>query len=437
MPAQETAFTLATAEPHSSSGADKRGRGHSSTGQFLRLNIYALILTAFWTPLNTLLLPGLVESRAPAEIRGSALGAMTLVGVGIAVLVQPGLGAMSDRWRSPERRRVPIAAASVVSVPLVIGLWLVPGFFTLLAIYIVLQCAMNTAQAAFQALIPDYVGPSNRSRASGIKTSLEVGGNAVGLGLAGGVLLAGGGEGVQILTLAGLLAAGVTIAIRTVPRIRHEPANLEPLRPPWKVFAPLKTGSAEFRLAILLRFLFLLGLYPVQRFILFLLEDRYGLEDPLARASIFIFIAIVIASAGGLAAGILDDYISTRWLLAGTVILSGASLAGIAFSPTLPILAIPSFILAFNAGAFQALNWGAIANALRDDEAARYFGLANIATAGAGAMTGIFGPLVDLADRFVPGATYQILFSICALVTASCLLVLRHDAAAPSIAEND
>jgi len=401
------------------------------SGQFFRLNLYALVLTAFWTPLNTLLLPGLVESRAPSDIRGSALGAMTLVGVGIAVLVQPGLGAMSDRWRSPERRRLPIAAASAVSVPLVLGLWLVPGFFPLLAIYILLQCAMNTAQAAFQALIPDQVEKRDRPRASGMKTALDVGGNAVGLGLAGGILLAGGGDIAELIALVAILIAGVVIAIRTVPRIEKEPPQLEPLRPSTKVFEPIKTGSKEFRLAILLRFLFLLGLFPVQRFILYLLEDRYGLEDPLARASVFILIAIVIASAGGLAAGVLDDYISTRRLLSGTIILSSAALAGMAFAPTLAILAVPSFVLAFNAGAFQALNWGAIANSLRDDEGARYFGLANIATAGASAMTGLFGPLVDLADRFVPGATYQILFSICALVTASCLLVLRSSAATP------
>lgn len=434
MTAQEsTAHPTQAPSPTPGTSAEGGRRHSGTTGQFVRLNLYALVLTAFWTPLNTLLLPGLVEARAPEALRGSALGAMTLIGVGIAVLVQPGLGAMSDRWRSPERRRLPVAVASAVSVPLVLGLWLVPGFFTLLAIYIVLQCAMNTAQAAFQALIPDHVKPRDRSRASGIKTALDVGGNAVGLGLAGGILLAGGGDGIQLVALAALLAAGVAIAALTVPRIERAPADLEPLRPPWKVFGPLKTGSLDFRLAILLRFLFLLGLYPVQRFILFLLEDRYGLEDPLARASVFIIISIVIASAGGLAAGILDDYISTKRLLIATAVLSSMSLLGIAFSPTLLILAIPSFVLAFSAGAFQALNWGVIANSLSDDEAARYFGLANIATAGAGAMTGIFGPLVDLADRFVPGATYQILFSIGALVTASCLLVLRKGEAVPPV----
>lgn len=405
--------------------ADRTRRGSNATGALIKLNLFAIVLTAFWTPLNTLLLPGLVEDRAPAGIRGSALGAMTLVGVGIAVLVQPGLGALSDRWRSPYRRRLPIVAGAIISAPLMLALWYVPGFFSLLAVYIVIQCAMNAAQAAFQALIPDRIEAKDRSKASGIKTALDVGGNAVGLAIAGGILLAGGGDGAQVIALATILVIGAIAGILTVPRNDKPPAKLEPIRPWTKVFAPIKSGTPEFRQAILLRFLFLLGLYPVQRFILYLLEDRYGIDDPLARASVFIIIAIVVAAVGGLAAGMLDDHFSTRTLLAATILLSAGALLGIAFAPTLAILAIPSFVLAFNAGAFQALNWSAIANALPDEESARYFGLANIATAGASAMTGIFGPLVDLADRFIPGATYQILFSICALVTLACMLVLR------------
>jgi MFS family permease len=192
------------------------------------------------------------------------------------------------------------------------------------------------------------------------------------------------------------------------------------------MFAPLKTGSAEFKSAILLRFLFMLGLYPIQRFILFLLEDRYGVDNPLARASVFVILAIIVAAAGGLTAGLLDNFFSAKQLLYASVLVAAGALVGVAFSPTLYILVVPSLILAFTAGAFQALNWGAIANALPDEEAARYFGLANIATAGASALTGLFGPLVDFANRFVPGATYQILFTICALVTLSCVLVLRR-----------
>ena len=88
-------------------------------------------------------------------------------------------------------------------------------------------------------------------------------------------------------------------------------------------------------------------------------------------------------------------------------------------------LALAGLALAAAAGVFQAINWAVLAKSLEDEEAARYFGLANIATAGASATAGAFGPVVDIAQRYVPGATYQVLFCICALIALSALWPAR------------
>ncbi len=398
------------------------------TGTFrfaLKLNLFALFLTAFWTPLNTLLLPGMVEPLAPEALRGSALGGLTLVGVGIAVLAQPLCGAFSDRWRSPERRRIPMVVPALLAGPLVAAMWFAPNFGILLLVYIVLQCSMNMAQAAFQALIPDQVSEEERSRPSGVKTALDVGGNAVGLGFAGALIVLGAGEVAIMWGLVALCAGGAAIAFLTVPQAPPVP-GLQPLGGIAGVFEPLKNGPPEFRAAIATRFLFLLGLFPVQRFILFMLEDRYDVEEPLARASVFIIIGIAVAAIAGLGAGVLDDVMSTRRLTQLATVIAAGALLGIAFAPTLAVLAIAGLVLAAAAGAFQAVNWGVLAKSLEDKEAARYFGLANIATAGAGALAGAFGPLVDVAERYVPGATYQVLFGICAVIAACALLPERR-----------
>ena len=398
-----------------------KGAKHGTLSFALKLNFFALFLTAFWTPLNTLLLPGMVEPLAPATLRGSALGGLTLVGVGIAVLVQPVFGAFSDRWRSGERRRMPMAVPALLAGPLLVGMWFTPNFAILLLVYIVLQCAMNMAQAAFQALIPDAVPEAERSRPSGVKTALDVGGNAVGLGVAGALIVLGAGEVAIMWSLVGLCAGGAAIAWLTAPQAKPRD-GLEQLGGPLGVFRPLKDGPPEFRAAIATRFLFLLGLFPVQRFILYMLEDRYDIEEPLARASVFIIIGIAVAALAGLGAGVLDDFMSTKGLTQLATTVAAGALLGIAFAPTLAVLAVSGLVLAAAAGAFQAVNWGVLAKSLKDDEAARYFGLANIATAGAGALAGAFGPLVDVAQRFVPGATYQVLFGICALIAACALL---------------
>jgi MFS family permease len=173
------------------------------------------------------------------------------------------------------------------------------------------------------------------------------------------------------------------------------------------------------------RFLFLLGLYPVQRFVLFVLEDRYEVEEPLARASVFILLAIVVAAAFGWAAGKAAEKVTTDSLLTASVVAGTLGLVGIAFAPNLWVLAIGGMALAGAAGAFQALTWALLSKCLRDEQAAQYFGVANIATAGAGALAGAFGPLVDVLQVFVPGATYQVLFGICALITATSVAPLR------------
>jgi MFS family permease len=61
-----------------------------------RINLYAIALSALWTPLNSILLPDLVGESALPGLRGSALGLITFSGIGAAVLVQPVAGAISD-----------------------------------------------------------------------------------------------------------------------------------------------------------------------------------------------------------------------------------------------------------------------------------------------------------------------------------------------------
>jgi MFS family permease len=174
-----------------------------------------------------------------------------------------------------------------------------------------------------------------------------------------------------------------------------------------------------------MRFLFLLGLAPVQRFLLFFLEDRYDIRDPMAAAALFILLAILVASVGGLVAGFLDQRLHARVLLASSVVAGSAGLLGVAVAPTAPLAGVAGLLLAFAAGSFMAANWALLSRTMPDEEPARFFGLANVATAGASALAGAMGPVVDLGTRFMPGETYQVLFGLCCLVSLSALLAVR------------
>jgi MFS family permease len=230
---------------------------------------------------------------------------------------------------------------------------------------------------------------------------------------------------VVVVCLAGVLAFGAFLAWRTVPptpeRFPRPRRNLNIAN----IFRPLWSGPRRFRVAVLMRFLFLLGVYPVQRFLLLYLEDRYEIEDPIARASLFILLAVVVAAIAGFAAGFLVERLGASGVLRGSILVGAAGVAGMAVAPSPVVAGVAGLVLAVGAGAFQAANWGELARELKDEEAARYFGLANVATAGASALAGALGPVVDIASRVVPGATYQVLFGLCALLALSALIPAR------------
>lgn len=55
-----------------------------------------------------------------------------------------------------------------------------------------------------------------------------------------------------------------------------------------------------------------------------------------------------------------------------------------------------------------------------------FYGVANVATTGAGALSGLFGLVVDLANGLLPLDAYAVAFALAALVAFSSLLPLRH-----------
>ena len=158
-------------------------------------------LNAYWLGLNIasgvitpLLLPYLVLLFMPPEQKNTYLAMVRVVGLAVAMLVQPLGGMLSDRNTSRFGRRRPFifggALANVIflivigSTPLFIGSGL-DGFFqptfgfttayaVLLAGIVLLQISSNIAQGAMQAVIPDLVSEHQRGRSSGVKAVLEL-----------------------------------------------------------------------------------------------------------------------------------------------------------------------------------------------------------------------------------------------------------------------
>jgi MFS family permease len=160
-----------------------------------------IAVNAYWFGINLsngiitpLLLPYLVTLLVPSNSKNTALATLRVVGLSVAMLVQPIAGLLSDRSPSRFGRRRPfILVSALLSIGFVSVIGLTPSFFpspldpyflkhfevpTAFAILLMglvfLQFASNIGQGALQGLIPDLVPETLRGRASGIKSVLEL-----------------------------------------------------------------------------------------------------------------------------------------------------------------------------------------------------------------------------------------------------------------------
>jgi MFS family permease len=400
-----------------------------------RINVYAISLTTLWTPLNAVLIQQRISQTVPEAIQGSALGLISLIGIGLAAVIQPIAGRVSDLAPLADRRRPFIVGGTLLDLVFLLLLWWSPSFSWLFVAYVLLQFSSNFAQAAFQALIPDLVESRQLGLASGVKNAFDVLGSALGLLGVGLLLRVGTGGGAVFLFIGTILALGAALTFVWVPPIPPLPAEarahgLEDLihrSVQFKVYILTLRRHPPFARAVAVRFLFLLGLYPVQRFLFFFLEDRFKISGAAERTSFYSLAALLLGVVGAGVAGALSDRIGRLPMLRASIGITVVGLVGTALTPSLLILAGTGSLLAVGFGAFQAVNWALLSDCIPSGRGAQFYGVANLATAGASALAGLFGPLVDIANALVPAGTYTIAFGLAALVTLSSLVLTSSE----------
>jgi len=188
---------------------------------FVSISVYWFALSYLWNSVHHIVLPTLVPLLAPANLKGSALGTMTSLGLLLAVVVQPVAGAVSDRTSSRWGRRKPfILLGTLFGLVFLVGIALAGDYWLLLAFYLLLQLSSNTAQGPYQGLIPDLVPEGRRGAASGAKQLAEI----LGIIVTAKVTAHFVGQG-QVPAALGTIAAFLIITmIITLLAIREQPA---------------------------------------------------------------------------------------------------------------------------------------------------------------------------------------------------------------------
>jgi len=209
----------------------------------ITINIYWLGLNVATATITPVLLPYLVALFAPAEYKNTYLATVRVIGLAVAMLVQPLAGMLSDRSTSRWGRRRPYILGGtafdllfllvVGASPLFLGSAL-DGFFqstfgvttayaVLLAGIVLLQLSSNVAHGALQGLIPDLVPQQQRGRASGVKAVMELLPSFLVIGL--GPLL---DRGLTWLVVGVVMAALLITMLITLFTVHEEPLRERP-----------------------------------------------------------------------------------------------------------------------------------------------------------------------------------------------------------------
>jgi MFS family permease len=168
---------------------------------------------------------------------------------------------------------------------------------------------------------------------------------------------------------------------------------------------------------IAVRFVFLLGIYVVGRFLFSFVGARFGLspDEAAAQAGLALTVLAAATVAASIPTGWLTDRFGRARLMQVGGLLGAAGIALLPFVPTVGALVLVGLLIAAGSAAFSSGSWALLSDLAAGPESGRLMGLAQLGTAGAAAAAGLFGLLVDAGERLSPGAGYMATFVVAAV----------------------
>jgi MFS family permease len=356
-------------------------------------------------------------------------------GLLVAAVMQPLIGRVSDRTRSPLGRRVPyIIYGTVVVCACLVLVVLASSITALFAAWMLIQANLNVAYAPGMALIRDLVPRARIGVASSVKILMDaIGGLTL---ITASAALIGQAAGSElgpvyvnselgslyvnwewaVLALLGAVLI-ITVAI-TCATVLAQGARLRP-RPPRRSDAPLgPVLNPQLALFLVSRLLLMTAIYSFPTYGLFFLKDVVQAENPAETLS-----RMIPAIGGSLAVAVyLGGWASDR-IGRKPIVIAGAAGAAVSTSwllltDTTTGLVITASIIGASAGSLLSASW-ALANELGDEErAGTHIGIVNLSTIGGATLPRLFGPGIDLLNHASEDLGYRALIIGCAALFA-------------------
>lgn len=417
-----------------------------SVRTLIGVSVLWLPLSMIFNSLQSIVLPVAVLRFVPAAGKATALGWAIFLGLAAGTLIQPLAGSVSDhiadKGRALGRRGPAILIGVLMAMVFLLGIAFASNIWALVFAYVGLSVAVGIAQAGSQGLMPDRIPARQRGSASGLKGLLELLGSVLGFAVAGMFLKHGNIPGVMgaigVALIAGALLAWVLLLPESTSDVSRESSGRArgalqlPTVGPVSALAQqaAKHGrvrqqtNATLARTLLSRFLFLLGVYGVGHFLLFYVRDRLHIGASAAATTSGLFTLLTVVTAVvALSGGMLSDRFGRLPILWAAGAFSAAGVLILIPAASLPLIVTGGAVMSVGSGLFASANWALAADLAPAGQGGRFFGVVALATGGATAAAGLFGPLIDHGG-------YNTLFVVAAL--AFCISTVLLPRVAPA-----
>ncbi|MGA2873518.1 MAG: MFS transporter [Candidatus Dormibacteria bacterium] len=389
-----------------------------SAARLVALSAYWLAINYLWQGMGALVLPRLIIRTVPEGHRGVAVAVLAGLGAVVAILAQPAAGAFSDRCRVRWGRRKPfILAGTVGDIVCLLGLSVAGTYAALVIPYCALQICSNTAEGAYQGMLPDQVPSADRGRAAGHY------GLAVLVGTALGFLLTGLLISLGHIRLA-LASVGVVLLLTllaTLVFVPDSPAQ-EPLPSRRQaylgVFSFRPRQNPDFTWLLVSRLLAFMGTAGLTDFALLFIKATFypGSGSAIANrasgaTSILLALLVVVAMLVTLPAGRLSQRLGRKVIVRAACWLGAVGTFLLVFASSLPLVYLVGILIGGALGMLLSVDWAFMVDLVPPEAAGRFMGISNLATAGSGILaTVIAGPLLDFGNGLHHNAGFPMIF---------------------------
>lgn len=399
---------------------------------YLKITVLGFAIAGLAGSMNSIILPVRLLDFLEESQKNSYLGLITFAGLVLAMITQPVIGTFSDRCCINWGRRRPYILAGVILVLLFLpGIALAGSLPLFFFVYCILQVSSNTAQAPYQAFIPELVPPDKRGLASGVKNVVEILGGLLVMRLAA-FFMGQYEEYAKVYWLwitCGVLAIVFLVTgLFTLLKVKEKPVSEGPGVSITSFFQSFKVDLKHSDFGWFLASRSVLGIPGVvlQIFTLYFLMDYIRIENPTGVAGDLMVVVGVSLLAMVYPAGWLTDRIGRKPVVIISGLVGALGIVFLYFSHSYVPILLSGAVIGMANGIMLSSTWALATDLTVKGEEGRYLGITNIALAGGSALARLVGPVIDFFNTVDSGLGYQVMLLICFICfIVGVLLILK------------